>query len=66
MINEHKTLVGKPEGKRPIGRHKRRWKNTIRMDLKETGWEDVDWMQVFGDRNQWRVVVNTVIDLRVP
>jgi hypothetical protein len=59
-------LVGKPEGKRPFGRHRRRWENNIRMDLTEIGWEGVDWMYLDQDRDQWRVLVNTVMKFRVP
>jgi ribosome biogenesis protein Nip4 len=54
-----------PEGERPLGRLKRRWEDNIRMDLREIGWEDVDWIHLVQDRDQWRVVVNTVMNLRV-
>jgi hypothetical protein len=66
MKNAYKILVGKPEGKRPLGRHRRRWEDNIRMDVKETGWEGVDWIHLAKDRDQWRAVVNTVMNLRVP
>jgi len=56
-------LVGKPEGKR-IGRRKRRWKHDFTTDLKETGWEDVDWMQLAQDRDKWRYLVNKVMKIR--
>jgi len=59
-------LVGKPEGKRPLGRPRRRWEDNIRMDLREVGWESVDWMHLAQDRGQWRNIVNTVMNLRVP
>jgi hypothetical protein len=59
-------LVGNPEGKRPVGRRKRRWEDNIRMDLRETGWQGVDWMHLAQDRNQWRALMNTVINLRFP
>jgi hypothetical protein len=58
-------LVGKSDGKRPLGRPTRRW-NDIRIDLKDIGWEGVDWMHLAQDRDQWRALVNTVINLRVP
>jgi hypothetical protein len=63
--NAYKTL-DKPEGKRPLGRPRHRWEGNIRMDLREIGWEGVDWMQLDEDRGQWRAVVNTVMNLRVP
>jgi hypothetical protein len=61
--NAYKVLMGKPEGKRPLGR--RRWKDGIRMDLREIGWGNVDWIQLAQDRDRWRALVNTVINLRV-
>jgi hypothetical protein len=60
------TLVGKPVGKEPLGRPRRRWEDNIKMDLREVGWEDVDWMHVAQDRDQWWALVNTVMNLRVP
>jgi len=66
MRNAYKILVGIPEGKRLLGRPKRRWENNIRTDLRETGWEGVDWIHLAQDRDQWRVVVNTVMNLRIP
>jgi hypothetical protein len=60
-----KILVGKPEGKRPLGRPRRRWKNGIRMDLKETGLEGVHWIRLDQDRDRWRAVVSAVMNLRV-
>jgi hypothetical protein len=57
---------GKPDGKRPLGRPRRRWEDNIKMDLKQTEWESVDWMHLAQDRDQWRAVVNTVMNLRVP
>jgi hypothetical protein len=66
MRNAYRILVGKPEGKRLLGRPWRRWKYNIRKDLREIGWEDVDWMHVAQDRNQWQVLMNTVMNLRVP
>jgi hypothetical protein len=59
-------LVGKPEGKRPLGRPRRRWVDTIEMDLREIGWDGMDWIHLAQDRDQWRALVNTVMTLRVP
>jgi hypothetical protein len=57
----YKILVGKPEGKRPLGRRRRRWEDGVRMDLKENDWECVEWIQLAQVRGQWRAVVNTVV-----
>jgi hypothetical protein len=57
---------GKPEGKEPLGRPRRRWEDNIRMGLREIGWEDVDWVHLAEDRDQWRALVNMVMNLRVP
>jgi hypothetical protein len=59
-------LVGKPEGKRPLGRPRRRWMANIRMVLGGVGWSDVDWIGLAQDRNRWRVLMNSVLNLRVP
>jgi hypothetical protein len=59
-------LVGKPEGKRPMGRPRRRWVDNIKMDLGEIGWDGRDWIELAQDRDQWRALVNTVMNLRVP
>jgi hypothetical protein len=59
----YKILVGKPEGKRPLGKPKRRWVDNIKMDLR-IGW--CDWIDLVQERNQWRALVNTVMNLRVP
>jgi hypothetical protein len=64
--NAYRLLVGKPEGKRPLGRPGRRWVDNIRMDLGEVGWSDVDWISLAQDRNSWRALVNSVLNLRVP
>jgi hypothetical protein len=61
----YKVLVGKPEGKRPLGRPRRRWENGIRIDLREIGLGSVDWIKLAQDRDRWRAVVNTVMNLRV-
>jgi hypothetical protein len=64
--NAYRLLVGKPEGKRPLGRTRRRWVDNIKIDLGEVGWGDVDWIGMAKDRNRWRAVVNSVLKLRVP
>jgi hypothetical protein len=63
--NVYKVLTGKPEGKRPLGRPRRRWEVGIRMDLRENGWESVEWIQLAQDRSRWRDLVNTVMNLLV-
>jgi hypothetical protein len=62
----HRVLVGKPEGKRPLGRRRRRWKDNIQMDLQEVGGGRGDWMELGQDRDRWRALVGTVGDFRVP
>ena len=62
----HKVLVGKPEGKRPLGRPRRRWEDNIKMDLEEVGVGGGDWMDLAQDRKRWRALVSTVMNLRVP
>ena len=62
----YRVLVGKPEGKRPLERPKRRWEDNITMGLQEVGCGDVDWVEVAQDRDRWRVLVNEVMNLRVP
>jgi hypothetical protein len=62
----NKILVVEPQGKRPLGRRKRSRKNNIRMGLREVWWEGVDWMHLAQDRDQWRAVINMVMNLRVP
>jgi hypothetical protein len=64
--NAYRLLVGKPEGKRPLGRPRRRWVDNIKMDLREVGWGDVDWIGLAQDRNRWRALVKSVLNLRVP
>jgi hypothetical protein len=61
----YKVLVGKPEGKRPLGRPRRRWEDGIRMDLREIGLGGVDWIRPSQDRDRWRAVVSAVMNLRV-
>jgi hypothetical protein len=58
--------VGKPEGKRPLGRQRRRWVDNIKIDFREIGWGGMDWIELAQDRDQWRALVNTVMNLRVP
>jgi hypothetical protein len=62
----HRVLVGKPEGKRPLGRRRRRWEDNIKMDLQEVGGGCGDRMELDQDRDRWRALVNTVRNLRVP
>jgi hypothetical protein len=64
--NAYRLLVGKLEGKRPLGRSRRRWMYNIRMDLVEVGWGDVDWIRLAQDRDRWRALANSVLNLRVP
>jgi hypothetical protein len=64
--NANRLFVGKPEGRRPLGRPRRRWVDNIRMDLVEVGWGDVDWIGLAQDRDRWRALVNSVSNLRVP
>jgi hypothetical protein len=64
--NEYRLLVGKPEGKRLLGRPRRSWVDNIRMNLVEVGWGDVGWIGLVQDRDRWRVLVNSVLNLRVP
>jgi hypothetical protein len=61
----YKVLVGKPEGKRPLGRPRRRWEVGIRMDLREIGLGGVDWIRLVQDRDRWRAVVSAVMNLGV-
>ena len=62
----YRVLVGKPEGKRPLGRLRRRWEDNIKMDLQEVGCGGMDWIDIAQDRDRWRALVNTVMKLRVP
>jgi hypothetical protein len=62
----YRILVGRPEGRRPLGRLRRRWEDNIKMDLREVGWEGMDWIELIQDRDRWWVLVNAVTNLRVP
>ena len=62
----HKVLVGKPEGKRPLARPRRRWEDNIKVDLEEVGRGCGDWMRLAQDRDRWRALVSTVMNFRVP
>jgi hypothetical protein len=63
-MNVYRVLMGKPEEKSPLGRPRRRWEDGIRMNHREIGWESVDWIQLDQDRDRWRALVNTVMNLR--
>ena len=62
----YRVLVGKPEGKRPLGRPRRRWEDNIKMDLQEVGCGGTDWIELAKDRDRWRALVTAVMKLRVP
>jgi hypothetical protein len=62
----YNILVGRPEGRRPQGRSRCRWEDNIKMDLREIGFGDVDWIHLAQDRDRWRALVNRVMNLRVP
>jgi hypothetical protein len=64
--NSYMILVGKPERKRPLRRPRCRSVDNIKMDLREIGWDGMDWIELAQDRDQWRALVNTVMNLRVP
>jgi hypothetical protein len=62
--NVYKVLAGEPEGKRPLGRPRRRWEDGVKMDLREIGLGGVDWIRLAQDRDRWRAVVSAVMNLR--
>jgi hypothetical protein len=64
--NAYKIFVGNPEGKRQLERLRRRWVDNIKMNLREIGWDGGDWINLAQDRNQWRALLNAVMNLRVP
>ena len=66
MRGVFRVLVGKPVGKRPLGRPTRRWDNNIKMDLQEEGCGGMDWIDLAQDRDRWRKLVNAVMNIRVP
>ena len=65
-IGVYRVVVGRPEGKRPLGRPRRRWEDNIKMDLQEVGRGCGDWRELAQDRDRWRALVSTVMNLRVP
>jgi hypothetical protein len=64
--NAYRILVGKPEGTRPLGRPARRWEDNIKINLREIGWDGMDWINLAQDKDRWLALMNTVMDLRVP
>jgi hypothetical protein len=64
--NAYRILAGNPEGKRPLGRSRYRWVNNIKVGLRELGWDGIDWIDLPQDRDHWRALVKTVMNLRVP
>ena len=62
----YRVLMGKPEGKRQLGIPRRRWDNSIKMDLQEVGCEGMDWIDLSQDRDRWRALVNAVMNIRIP
>jgi hypothetical protein len=64
--NANRVLVGKPEGKRSLGIFRRGREENVKIDLRETGWDGMDWLHLAQDRDQWRYLVNTVMKLRTP
>jgi hypothetical protein len=62
----YRTLVGRPEGRRPLGRPRRRWEDNIKMDIQEVGWGGMDWIDMAQARDRWRALVSAVMNLRVP
>jgi len=61
-----RVLVGKPEGKRPLGKPRRRWEDNKKMDFQEVGYSGMDWIELAQDRERWRALVNVIMNLRVP
>jgi hypothetical protein len=62
----YRVLVGKREGKRPLGRRRLGWEDNTKMDLQEEGWEGMDWIDLTHDRDRWRALVNAAMNVRVP
>ena len=65
-IGGYRVLMGEPDGKRPLGRLRRRWENNIKIDLKKVGYGGIDWINLAQDRDRWRAIVNAIMNLRVP
>jgi hypothetical protein len=65
-MNDYRILVGKPEGKKPLGSPRHRWVDKIKVDLREIGWDGVDWIDMAQDKDQWRDLVNMVLNPWVP
>jgi hypothetical protein len=65
-VDAYKIFVGKPEGKRPLGRRRCRWEDNIKMYLQEVGWGGMDWVNLAQDRDRWRALVNAVLNPLVP
>jgi hypothetical protein len=61
----YRAVEGKPEGRRPLGRPRRKWEDNIKMDLREVRWESMEWIDLAQDRDRWRALVNTIMKLRV-
>jgi hypothetical protein len=66
LVTQYRFLVGKPEGKRPLGRPRGRWEDNIKMDFQEVGCGGMDWIELPQSRDRWRVLVNAVMNIRVP
>jgi hypothetical protein len=62
----YRILVGRPEGRRPLGRPRRRWEDNIKMDLQDVGWLGMNWIELAQDRDRWRALVTAVMNLWVP
>jgi hypothetical protein len=62
----YRILLGRPEGRRPLGIPRRRWEDNIKMDLQDVGWVGMEWIDLAQDRDRWRALVNAVMNLRVP
>jgi hypothetical protein len=65
-LSVYRVLVGKPKGKRPVGRPRRKWEDNIKMDIQELGYGGTDWIDRGQDRDRWRALVNVVMNIRVP
>ena len=66
MRADYRVLVGKPEGRRPLGRPRHRWENNIKMDSQEVGWRAMDWIDMPQRKDRWRALVNVIMNLRAP